>query len=92
MSISISPQSEDTEDTDNPRHALVNKVRVSTKYSQDGRHRETLYIDYDPSDSLSLFLLEKILNGSDYVEIYSVYGPLGDLMKNFNRVLLPKRI
>lgn len=76
----------------NPRLALSNKVQVSTTYSSDGRHLEAVYIDYNPQETYSLFLLEHVLNASESVDSYSVHDADGNRITGFNPERFPKRV
>jgi hypothetical protein len=77
--------------SDNPKSARSNKIMVSTKYSQDGRSTEVFWLDYNPSDSLALFLFEKTLNSSDYVDFYRIFDTSGDRVLNPSKEVNPKR-
>lgn len=62
---------------DDPRLAQANHIMVDTTYSQDGRSTEFFFIEYDPKDSLALFLLERALQSSTGVSHYYVYDDKG---------------
>ena len=66
----------DTSVRENRKLALKNKIRVTCTHSQDGRTRDSLYIDYN--SAYALFLLEGILNQSDAVYQYSVFDEFGN--------------
>ena len=69
----------DISNRESRRLALKNKIRVTCTHSQDGRTRDSLYIDYNPEKSnYALFLLEDILNQSEAVFQYSVYDEHGN--------------
>ena len=64
---------------ENRKLALKNKIRVTCTHSQDGRTRDSLYIDYNrEKGAYALFLLEGILNQSDAVYQYSVFDEFGN--------------
>lgn len=69
----------DTSVRENRKLALKNKIRVTCTHSQDGRNRDSLYIDYNgEKGDYALFLLEGILNQSDAVYQYSVFDEFGN--------------
>lgn len=77
---------------ENPRAHLSNKIQVSTTYSQDGRQRESFYLEYNPNDMMALFLFEEVLNSSNTVIQYRVYDTDGKPVKNFRTEHHPKRV
>lgn len=68
-----------------PLAAKAYKIYVETKHSFDGRSLEGFWLDYDPNETVSLFLLTRCLDLSEYVESYTVFDGSGD------RVPLRKR-
>jgi hypothetical protein len=77
---------------DNPRLSRSNKIQVCTNYSSDGRSLEAVYIDYNPADTYSLFLLERVLASSEAVDSYSVYDANGTRVPPFDPEKFPKRV
>ena len=67
----------DSTTTNSLKPKRANKILVETLYTQDGRQKESLWIDYDPSDSFALFLLEKLLKSAIFVESYFIYDSEG---------------
>lgn len=76
---------------DNPRLALSNKLLITVKYSQDGRCLESFKLDYDPV-GIEIFLIENILNSSEFVESYSMFDSNGLRIKEFNTEKYNKRV
>lgn len=76
----------------NLRIGRSNKVQVETSYSSDGRSLEGVFIDYDPQETYSLFLLEHVLNSAEAVKSYSVYDENGSRITGFNQERFPKRV
>ena len=77
---------------DGVKIAKRNKVMVKTTFSTDGHYTESLYIDYNPEESFSLFLLEDMLNSSTSVDFYMVFDENGVRIKGFDAVRFPKRV
>lgn len=76
----------------NPRRARANKIQVCTDYSSDGRSCEVVYVDYDPMEPYSLFLLEHVLNTAEAVQSYRVYDADGSPVGDFRKERFPKRV
>ena len=75
------------------RLAFANKIRVTPKYSIDGREYDTsVYIDYSLKDGFALAMIEYILNTSDNVYCYSVYDENGNRVTDFDKNNFKKRI
>lgn len=66
------------DDFSNRNTRRANTVWVETRYSTDGRSLEGFNIPYKHAGSMSLLLLEKILNTSTYVNLYIVYDEKGE--------------
>ena len=85
----------DTSVRENRKLALKNKIRVTCTHSQDGRTRDSFYIDYNrEKGDYALFLLEGILNRSDAVYQYSVFDEFGnrEAFVNYEFFSRPKRV
>lgn len=69
----------------------ANLIAVTVQYSTDGRCGETLWIEYRLT-GMALYMLELILNNSEEVISYTVYGDQGQVLKEFDPKTFPKRI
>ena len=69
----------------------ANLIAVTVRYSTDGHYRETLWIEYSLT-GMALYMLELILNNSEEVISYTVYGDQGQVLKEFDPKTFPKRI
>ena len=75
------------------RLAFANKIRVTPKYSSDGRgYDASVYMDYSPKDGFALYMMERILNSSDNVVSYSVFDEKGERITDFDKSSFQKRI
>ena len=64
---------------------------MTVRYSTDGRYRETLWVEYN-REGMALYILELILNNSEEVISYIVYGDQGQVLEEFDLKAFPKRI
>lgn len=59
------------------RDERANKIYVQTTLTTVGRNQEGFWIDTNPEDSYANWMLKRVLDSSEVVLHYNVYGPSG---------------